>query len=72
MVKKKKILSDKVYEQAIGFMRIIDGKNKLDTLKSNLVAQTDILKNVEEKVVVNKTKNRDIKVAKKILPLGFE
>ena len=29
-LKKKKILSDKVYEQAIGFMRIIDGDNVLD------------------------------------------
>lgn len=29
-LKEKKILSDKAYEQAIGFMRIIDGENKLD------------------------------------------
>ena len=29
-LKTKKILSDKVYEQAIGFLRIIDGKNILD------------------------------------------
>ena len=29
-LKKKKILSDKVYEQAIGFLRINDGKNALD------------------------------------------
>lgn len=29
-LKKKKIITDKVYEQAIGFMRIIDGKNQLD------------------------------------------
>ncbi len=29
-IKKKKILSDKVYEQAIGFLRIIDGENILD------------------------------------------
>ena len=29
-LKKNKILSDKVYEQAIGFLRIIDGNNKLD------------------------------------------
>lgn len=29
-LKKLKILSDKVYEQAIGFMRIIDGENILD------------------------------------------
>jgi len=26
----KKVLSDKTYEQAIGFLRILDGKNKLD------------------------------------------
>lgn len=30
-LKKKKILSDKVYEQAIGFLRVIDGDNILDT-----------------------------------------
>ena len=29
-IKKKKLLSDKTYEQAIGFLRIIDGKNILD------------------------------------------
>ena len=29
-IKKKKLLSDKTYEQAIGFMRVIDGTNKLD------------------------------------------
>ncbi len=29
-IKKKKLLSDKVYEQSIGFMRIIDGNNPLD------------------------------------------
>lgn len=30
-IKKKKILSDKVYEQSIGFLRVIDGENVLDT-----------------------------------------
>lgn len=30
-LKKKKILSDKVYEQAVGFLRIVDGDNVLDT-----------------------------------------
>ena len=29
-IKKKKLLNDKVYEQAIGFMRVIDGTNPLD------------------------------------------
>lgn len=29
-LKKKKILSDKTYEQAVGFLRILDGKNILD------------------------------------------
>ena len=29
-LKKKKILTDKTYEQAIGFMRILDGENVLD------------------------------------------
>ena len=30
-IKKKKILSDKVYEQSVGFLRVIDGENVLDT-----------------------------------------
>ena len=30
-IKKKKLLSDKVYEQAIGFLRITEGNNILDT-----------------------------------------
>ena len=29
-LKKKKVLTDKTYEQAIGFMRVLDGDNKLD------------------------------------------
>lgn len=29
-LKKKKLLSDKAYEQAIGFLRIVDGENELD------------------------------------------
>ena len=30
-IKSKKILSDKAYEQAIGFLRIVDGDNRLDS-----------------------------------------
>lgn len=33
-IKKKKLLTDKVYEQSIGFMRVIDGTNPLD--KTNI------------------------------------
>ncbi len=33
-IKKKKLLSDKAYEQSIGFMRVIDGDNPLD--KTNI------------------------------------
>ena len=33
-IKKKKLLSDKIYEQSIGFMRIVDGTNPLD--KTNI------------------------------------
>ena len=33
-IKKKKLLSDKAYEQSIGFMRIVDGTNPLD--KTNI------------------------------------
>lgn len=29
-IKKKKLLTDKIYEQAIGFLRIVDGDNELD------------------------------------------
>ena len=29
-IKKKKLLNDKIYEQSIGFMRVIDGNNPLD------------------------------------------
>ncbi|MBQ6285471.1 MAG: RNA-binding transcriptional accessory protein [Bacilli bacterium] len=29
-IKKKKLLNDKIYEQSIGFMRVIDGDNPLD------------------------------------------
>ena len=30
-IKKKKLLSDKAFEQAIGFLRITDGDNVLDS-----------------------------------------
>ena len=30
-IKKKKLLSDKAYEQAVGFLRIVDGENVLDS-----------------------------------------
>ena len=33
-IKKKKLLSDKAYEQSIGFMRVVDGDNPLD--KTNI------------------------------------
>ena len=33
-IKKKKLLNDKIYEQSIGFMRVIDGDNPLD--KTNI------------------------------------
>ncbi|MBQ7789996.1 MAG: RNA-binding transcriptional accessory protein [Bacilli bacterium] len=33
-LKKKKLLSEKVYEQAVGFMRVVDGENPLD--KTNI------------------------------------
>ena len=37
-IKKKKLLNDKVYEQSIGFMRVIDGDNPLD--KTNIHAES--------------------------------
>lgn len=63
-LKQEKILSDKVYEQAIGFIRVIDGENKLDRtdihpesydiakelLKMIKLSSDDIGSNIEEEL----------------------
>lgn len=48
-LKKKKLLNDKIYEQSIGFMRIVDGTNPLD--KTNIhtesyIKTNDLLKSI--------------------------
>ena len=79
-LKKKKVLSDKTYEQAIGFMRILDGDNVLDktsihpesydiTLK--LLSSLDLkLDDIGTEKLVNKIENLDIE--KKSKELGTD
>ena len=69
-LKKKKILTDKTYEQAIGFMRILDGDNVLDktsihpesydiTLK--LLGSLDLkLDDIGSEKLINKLDNIDL------------
>ena len=66
-IKKKKILSDKVYEQAIGFLRITEGSNILDEtaihpesyeVAINLLKKLDCtLKDVGTNNLINKLNN---------------
>ena len=70
-IKKKKLLSDKVYEQAIGFLRITEGNNILDEtaihpesyeLALNLLKELDCdLKDVGTNNLIQKLDNIDIK-----------
>ena len=46
-IKKKKLLNDKVYEQSIGFMRIIDGTNPLDITDIHTESYNKTLKLLE-------------------------
>ena len=69
-LKKKKVLTDKTYEQAIGFMRILDGDNVLDktsihpesydiTLK--LLSSLDLkLEDIGSEKLINKLDNIDL------------
>lgn len=69
-LKKKKVLTDKTYEQAIGFMRILDGDNVLDktsihpesydiTLK--LLSLLDLkIEDIGTEKLVNKIENIDL------------
>ena len=68
-LKKKKILSDKVFEQAIGFMRIVDGDNILDTTSihpESYDVTVDLLNDIECTIkdigtdkIINKLDNLD-------------
>ena len=47
-IKKKKVLSDKIYEQAIGFIRIVDGTNPLDKTSIHTESYDATLKLLKE------------------------
>ena len=69
-IKKKKLLSDKVYEQAIGFLRITDGINPLDQtgihpesydIATNLLKKLDFtIKDLGSEELINKINTYDI------------
>ena len=69
-IKKKKLLSDKVYEQAIGFLRINDGINPLDQtgihpesydIATNLLKKLDFtIKDLGSEKLINKINTYDI------------
>ena len=73
-LKKKKVLTDKVYEQSIGFLRILEGVNVLDTTaihpESYDIALTLIkelgfeLKDVGTKTLIEKLENIDVNLYK--------
>ena len=76
-IKKKKLLSDKVYEQAIGFLRITEGSNILDEtaihpesyeIAINLLKKLDCtLKDVGTNNLINKLNNINIEELSKEL-----
>ena len=69
-IKKKKLLSDKVYEQAIGFLRITDGINPLDQtgihpesydIATNLLKKLDFtIKDLGSEELINKINTYNI------------
>ena len=73
-LKKKKILSDKVYEQAIGFLRIAEGENILDQtaihpesygVALNLIKELGFtLNDIGTNLLIEKLENIDINVFK--------
>ena len=76
-IKKKKLLSDKVYEQAIGFLRITEGSNILDEtaihpesydIALKLLKELDCnLQDVGSQKLIDKLNNIDINTYKDIL-----
>jgi len=67
-LKKKKILTDKTYEQAIGFLRVLDGSNPLDKTSIHTESYDATLKLLNKlNILVNdigtdKTKSIDINI----------
>ena len=69
-LKKNKILTDKTYEQAIGFMRVLDGTNKLDITSIHPESYDKTIKLLEElnltiddigsEILINKLDNINI------------
>ncbi|MFV0249425.1 MAG: Tex family protein [Bacilli bacterium] len=69
-LKKKKLLSEKVFEQAIGFLRVVDGDNILDStgihpesynITSELLKLLDCsLKEIGSEILINKLENINI------------
>ena len=80
-LKKKKLLNDKVYEQSIGFMRVIDGDNPLD--KTNIHTESydktlKLLKHINmttndlgSKELIQALKNLDINDVSKQLDIDL-
>ena len=76
-IKKKKLLSDKTYEQAIGFLRISEGENVLDqtsihpesySVATNLLKELNLsLEDVGKKELIEKLDNIDLNKYKEIL-----
>ena len=76
-IKKEKLLSDKTYEQAIGFLRIVEGSNILDAtaihpesyeLVSNLLKELDLsINDVGTNELIEKLNGVDIEKYSKIL-----
>ena len=73
-IKKKKLLSDKTYEQAIGFLRITEGNNILDStpvhpesydITLNLLKELDMtLTDIGTEKLIHKLENIDINLYK--------
>jgi len=64
-LQKKKILSEKVYEQAIGFMRILNGKNILD--KTNIHPESyDVTRKLLEQLQIKETEIGTDKVKERL------
>jgi len=76
-IKKQKLLSDKTYEQAIGFLRITEGTNILDStsvhpesynIALNLLKELNMtINDIGKKDLINKLDNIDINVYKEKL-----
>ena len=73
-IKKKKLLSDKTYEQAIGFLRVTEGNNILDStsvhpesynIAINLLKELDMtLNDIGSEKLIHKLENIDINLYK--------